>query len=248
MPASRRNTSRAPRPHGSRPCEAPASSSSLDEELEAVFTGISGARNQSRDAENARARAGVVFQRAYRRDRVENFDGTRPLNRDQRVRAVVIFQADVACAPPFEQFPHLGGVRSVHDEQPIVVFETIKNDVVVRSAAFVAKEIVPRLPRLHRRDVIDGQGVRPPCDVLSAQRELAHMREIEEAGAIAHRIVLAQYAGVLHGHLETAEGHHARAERGVRVVKRRSSQDGVVFGVLRKFSVACATSVSPLRT
>ena len=51
--------------------------------------------------------------------------------------------------------------------------------------------------------------------------ELAHVRDVEDAGVGAHGAVLLDHALVLHGHLPAGERHHARAERDVPVVERR---------------------------
>ena len=54
--------------------------------------------------------------------------------------------------------------------------------------------------------------------------ELAHVRDVERAGVLAHCAVLRDHALVLDGHLPAGERHHARAERDVAVVQRRAAE------------------------
>ena len=84
--------------------------------------------------------------------------------------------------------PHLAGVGGVDDQQP-AVGQAIEDHVVVRAAGVVGEDVVARLQRLHRRDVIDGQRIGPRRDVVAAQFELRHVREIEQPGALAHGVV-----------------------------------------------------------
>ncbi len=58
-------------------------------------------------------------------------------------------------------------------------------------------------------------GVRP------LHLELAHVRDVEDAGIGPHRSVLGDDALVLHGHLPAGERHHPRAELDVPIVQRR---------------------------
>ena len=54
--------------------------------------------------------------------------------------------------------------------------------------------------------------------------ELAHVRDVEDAGVAAHGAVLGDHALVLHGHLPAGERDQPRAERDVPLVERRSAQ------------------------
>ena len=54
--------------------------------------------------------------------------------------------------------------------------------------------------------------------------ELAHVRDVEDAGVLAHGSVLGDNAFVLHGHLPAGEGHETRAERDMALVERSSAQ------------------------
>ena len=54
--------------------------------------------------------------------------------------------------------------------------------------------------------------------------ELAHVRDVEDAGVGAHGAMLLDHALVLDRHLPAGEGNHPRAERDVAVVERRLQQ------------------------
>jgi hypothetical protein len=66
--------------------------------------------------------------------------------------------------------------------------------------------------------------VGPLGDARAAQFVLRHVRKIEDARPFAHRRVLFEDTGVLHGHLEAAEGDQPAAERDVLVVERGALQ------------------------
>ena len=54
--------------------------------------------------------------------------------------------------------------------------------------------------------------------------ELAHVRDVEDAGVGAHRLVLLDHALVLDRHLPAGERDHARAEGDVTVVQGRAPE------------------------
>ena len=130
------------------------------------------------------------------------------------------------------------------------------------TAANVRENVVARLKRLHRRDRIDGQSVGPLGHALTAQFVLRHMREVEEARALAHRRMLFENTGVLHGHFEAAERNHPAAQGDVFVVERGALQRRRLEsthkrgpfccvwpgGVLRNDVVECAIKCASLYT
>ena len=60
----------------------------------------------------------------------------------------------------------------------------------------------------------------------SAQADLAHMRDVEQPGRAAHRMVFGQRALVLHRHRPAGKAHHARAQAAMQGVQRRGAQSG----------------------
>ena len=80
----------------------------------------------------------------------------------------------------------------------------------------VVQRRILRLPDLQLGGVV----ARDPLDggqrVLAGDLDLAHVADVEQAGARAHGQVLVGDAGILDGHVPAAERHHAGAERDVR--------------------------------
>ena len=76
-------------------------------------------------------------------------------------------------------------------------------------------------------DLVEVVREQPLEELLRARAldlELAHVRDVEDAGVGPHRAVLGDDALVLDGHLPARERDEPRAERGVPVVKRRAEQ------------------------
>jgi hypothetical protein len=156
-------------------------------------------------------------------ERREHLDAARTLDRDERVLAAQIGELHVAAHLRLQVLPHLDRVAGVDDQQP-AIGQAIEDHVVVRAAGVVGEHVVARLQRLHRRDVVDRERIGPRRDVVAAQFELRHVREIEQPGAFAHRVVLGQDPGVLHRHLVAAERHDARAGGAMHVEQRGAPQ------------------------
>ena len=66
------------------------------------------------------------------------------------------------------------------------------------------------------------------CSSVARRRpldlDLAHVRDVEDAGVGAHGPVLRDHALVLDGHLPAGERHQSRAGRDVAVVERRPAE------------------------
>ena len=113
----------------------------------------------------------------------------------------------------------LRDVRRVDDHHDRVG-EAIDEAVVLDRAAIVENRRVVHLPDRERGDVVRRDVVDEIDGALAADHELAHVRDVEQAAALAHRLVLGGDAlGVLHGHLVAGERDDLRAERDVLVVE-----------------------------
>ena len=66
----------------------------------------------------------------------------------------------------------------------------------------------------------------------AAELDLAHVRDVEQAGGGAHRLVLGDHAGVLHRHVPAGEVDHPRPELAVGLVERRRRAMAVQAGLL----------------
>ena len=128
----------------------------------------------------------------------------------------------------------LGLAGGVDDQEQMVA--EIRHHQVVENAAVVIGELRVALPaRRNRHDVLRHQPLQRQRRVLDLagfrpQRELAHMRDVEQAGGRARVQVFLQHAGrILHRHLVAGERNHAcrRAPHGARAT-------GCVSGEIRR--------------
>ncbi len=117
-----------------------------------------------------------------------------------------------------------GGVH--HQEQ---VFAEIRDHQVVEDAAARVGELGVALPsRRNSDDVLRHQPFQREARILDparlrSDRDLAHMRDVEQAGGVAGMQMLPEDArGVLHRHLIARERHHLAAERDMQAVEGRA--------------------------
>ena len=90
--------------------------------------------------------------------------------------------------------------------------------------ACVREQRVLRLSRCERTEVVREQALQALLRARTANLEAAHVRDVEDARATAHRAVLLDDAAVLHRHGPAGERHHARPEGHVSRVQRRLPQ------------------------
>ena len=200
--------------------------------LKAVLAGIARARDEAVDAGDlARAgihephRGGVCAKFRQRRF------GLRPLQRDQRAIGQRLDHADVGQMRA--QMRLVGVLAGGVDHQEQMAAE-IRHHQIVEDAAGIVGELGVALPsRRNRDDVLRHQPFQRQRRVLDLagfrpQRDLAHMRDVEQAGAGAGMQVFPQHAGgVLHRHLIARERHHLAAAGDMQRVQRRAFQRGL---------------------
>jgi hypothetical protein len=121
------------------------------------------------------------------------------------------------------------GVRGVDHDQEVVGREAVDQQVVDVGAELGEEPGVVGPARRELRHVVGGQALEQRLGARAAHPDLAHVRDIEEAGGGAHRLVLLDDAGVLDRHLPAGERHQAAARLDVAFMKRRSPQ---VLGAL----------------
>ena len=112
-------------------------------------------------------------------------------------------------------------VRRVRDDQVAVLVESIDDQVVDDPAGLVREQRVLRVTATELVDVVGEHRLQQVARGRPLDLELAHVRDVEDAGIRAHRLVLLDHALVLDRHLPSGKRDHARAERNVTVVKRR---------------------------
>ena len=158
--------------------------------------------------------------------------GLRSLQRDQRA---IIKRIDVTNVGQMPTQMRLvvrlaGGI----DDQKQVVAEVRDHEIVEDAAGLVgelsvtlpsrreAQDVLRDQPLQRARGVLDLAGLRP-------QRHLAHMGDVEQAGACAGMQMFPQHAGhVLNRHFIAGERHHLAAAGDMEVVKGGAFQrDGI---------------------
>ena len=143
----------------------------------------------------------------------------RALQREQRVSRARVDGDGVAGRRDVLGNPGvvLLNVPGVDDEQEVRGGEAIHEQVVDERALRREQARILRLPDLQLRRVVARDALHGGQRVLAGDLDLAHVADVEQAGACAHRHVLLGDAGVLERHLPAAEGHH---------LARRSCDDG----------------------
>jgi len=119
------------------------------------------------------------------------------------------------------------------------ILDDLMDHQIVENAAALVRELRVTLPS--RRDgdhVLRHQPLQRACGSLGrvragagprAQRDLAHMRDVEQAGGGAGMLVLPEHAGcVLYGHLVARERHHSGPKREMERVQGRAFRGRLV--------------------
>ncbi len=94
-------------------------------------------------------------------------------------------------------------------DQVVVLAQLVQHHVVDKGAVRVEHRGVVRLAGLELGGVVHQQLLHGRQRVGSAQLNVAHMADVENAYARAHGGVLGHQTRVLHRHIPTAEVHHA---------------------------------------
>ena len=208
-----------------------------DRNLKAILAGVAGARDKTIDAVDAaetriheahRGRLCTIFR--------QHRFGLGPLQRDQRAVGERFDLADVRQAGAQTRLIRRLAGSVDHQEQMVA---EIRHHQVVENAAVAGGELGIALPaRGYRHDILRYQPFQRQRGILDpagfrAQRDLAHMRDIEQAGGHAGVQVFPEHAGgILHRHGITRERHHPAA-----AARMEPVQGGVFqcrFGVARK--------------
>ena len=155
--------------------------------------------------------------------RREDLDRARALDRDERRRErPVVEDRPEAREPLGQRVAHDLGVAGVGDDEEALRPEPVDDQVVDDR----------RRPARRSSSTGRGPSARAGGFVTSAEasaspasgaldEQLAHVRQVEQAGPLADRAVLLEDPGVLDGHQPAAELDQPRAERRVAVAERR---------------------------
>jgi hypothetical protein len=151
------------------------------------------------------------------------------LHGDQRV---FIAAVNNVCPPtimrdhPVAVFRDVGGVDA---EKIVILGRAVADDVVHDATLGVTQDRVLCLPEPRQRGISDHQFLTHLQGPRTSDLNLPHMAEVEQSRPGAHGLVFGQDAGVLYGHLPTAELGHARTQDAVSVIERSA------FGHTRSF-------------
>ena len=122
-------------------------------------------------------------------------------------------------------------VRGVADDQEAASSDAIDDQVVDDAAVRVAEHRVLRLARLERRRVGDQSAQRGRAGIRRRDQELAHVREVEQAGAPRDGAVLVDDRRVLDRHLAAGEGRIQPTRRAPRWRPPERRSAGAAAGV-----------------
>ena len=212
-----------PGPQGTTPASSSASQTAvavarLDQQLDAVLARVAGAAHERRRTRDRRLGvAEAIRDLALLGPRPRISTARRPLQREHRVLGgdVGDLHPVEAVGLPREPVEVAVGVGRVHDGQEALLAvgrgEPVGEQVVQHAAVLAAQQRVLRAARLDLADVVGQQVLEELGGARPARRDLAHVRDVEDAGAGAHRDVLLAHALVLHRHLPARERNHARA-------------------------------------
>ena len=112
-------------------------------------------------------------------------------------------------------------IRGVDADEDMVVGDLVDQDVVNESAVIVEQAGVLRLTLLEARDIVGGEEVGAADGFGSQDFDLAHVADIEQADGFPYGVVLVDEAGVLDGHVPSAEVDHFGAEGAMYGIERR---------------------------
>ncbi|OIQ77767.1 hypothetical protein GALL_405330 [mine drainage metagenome] len=155
--------------------------------------------------------------------------GLRPLQREQRLLRQLLdraARADALAHP--RQVLHLA--RGVDDQEVFVAVAArtrpVRQHQVVEQSAGLVGEVAVALAAQRQADDVDrDQALERGGRVGAADAHLAHVRDVEQAGAGASRAVLGHHAaGVLDRHFIAGERHHLGTQAQVQLIKRRAQQ------------------------
>ena len=185
------------------------------DDLEAVFAGVAGARQQ---------RIHAVDPRLYGGEWADgrNIAGCCAAQHRRRLRTLVgnhsgvsgdVSDADIVGLRIQARKPihHGGGVGGVGYEQKALIAAPIHDAVVYDAARCVAYHIVARPPDTQFGGVDAERAVQQGRRAPAAYVQASHMGHVEQPGVVSHGARLLQNASVLNGHRPAAEWHDAPA-------------------------------------
>ncbi len=224
--------SRAARPHGhdalvEQAVPHVARVVGAEQDLDAVLAGVARAADERGNAVDAQLGGLEAAGELGVGQAADVAAGLGALDGEHRVVGVAVDDLDAvgALGLPLDPGEVLAVVGRVGDRQEAVVAQVVGEEVVEdpavlagRAAEYWAPPVDSLSTSLESTRWRNARAPRP------AGLDLAHVGDVEDAGALAHGGVLLAHALVLDGHLPAGEGHELRARLLVAAVERSAKE------------------------
>ena len=184
-------------------------------ELKSVLTRISSAAGDDRLTLHLYLLEGIEGQVTHREAEhtLHHLLALRALHRHLTVVARLVVD-DHVVAHALLHYPGivLVDVRCVHHEQIPTLAHRIHQQVIHATSIGVTHDAIVYLAIGRIRNIVSKDMVNKLFGVGTTDEYLSHMRHVEYAARVSHRIVLLLDARVLYRHIKSAEGAHLRPE------------------------------------
>ena len=131
-----------------------------------------------------------------------------------------------ACGTEAEGLGHGIPVSRVGDDEVAILGGAVDDDVIDDAAVLGQHERVLRLADPHTRVIAREGVVQERAAGLSRHQELGHVRDVEQARGVAHRVVFGEVGCVAHGHQPATEVGERSTEGDMSIVERRAFRLG----------------------
>jgi hypothetical protein len=198
-------------------------------QLETVFAGVAGARDENIPGKHAGERRERLAARCQRRERLPGFvPRPRPLHGNHGEIAPLgqtRVESALGDVPPHPRHILRGDAGVYHDAIMLAV-EAVDDEIIDHAAFAVQHAGIKRFARRGRagepRDVVGEQDAQPGRGVEPFEIERQHVGDVEHPGVAPHGVMLLDLGTVIDRHAPADEIDHARARGEVQGVKRRA--------------------------
>lgn len=194
------------------------------EELEAVLTGVARAAN---DGSTGKRGDAVSWGQCFAgKNACENLRGLRSLDRHAGPLIALVAHRGALAEVTREPGDILVDFRGIDHEKIFLLCATIGDEVIDHAPVFIEHDRVLAFADCEPRKVVCEEAVELVERVGTADEDLTHVRDVENADLLANCLVLIDDRAVLHGHVPSGKGHRAGAEGEVGGFERRMAEIG----------------------
>ena len=193
-----------------------------EENFHAIFTGITGARDRQFGSIPIEI-LDLVSRRQFRRapeKLIEELNYFRPLHRQSGAARAAILKLNPVVEMLLQPGEIFLGARGVDHEKEFLIRRAINDQVIDDSTALVQQKSILAGADFELVDVVGQHAIQPTRGRRTRRRQLTHVRNIEDADVVPHRLMFLGNAGVLHRHEPAAERNNLRAQLAVLLIKR----------------------------